>query len=250
MAAPPTGPTDLTGQTAVVTGAARGIGAGTARALSRAGARVIAVDILDCTETCGVITAEGGVAEFVQVDLSDRNAAQQAIEALSDRLGAIDILVAAAGIMPTGSVTSSWDQWDHVQAVNVDGVHAVVRSLWPHMVARGYGKIVLVTSIAAYVGGRIAGSEYMTSKGALLGLGRNLARNGAAHGIYCNIVAPGVIETGMNASLAKPDPSEIPMGRLGTPEDVAEPIVFLASAASNYITGAVIPINGGQLFSA
>jgi len=116
------------------------------------------------------------------------------------------------------------------------------------MVKRGDGRIVLVTSVAARQGGLLAGAEYSASKGALLSYGRHIARNGAARGVRCNIVAPGVIETSMNAHLPKPDPQTLPARRLGTPEDVAGPVVFLCSDRANYITGIELPINGGQLF--
>jgi 3-oxoacyl-[acyl-carrier protein] reductase len=107
---------------------------------------------------------------------------------------------------------------------------------------------VLVSSVAARQGGLLAGAEYSASKGALVSLGRHVARNGAAHGVRCNIVSPGVIETDMNANLPKPDIHTLPARRLGSPQDVAGPVVFLCSDRANYITGIELPVNGGQLF--
>ena len=152
--------------------------------------------------------------------------------------------------MPLGPVVADPAQWDRVIAVNLTGVQNCLAAVWDRMAAAGYGKIVLVSSIAAHAGGSLAGPEYIAAKAGLLGLCRHAARNGGPLGIYCNAVTPGVIETDMNRDIGKPDPQTIPLQRLGTAEDVAGPVRFLCSPASNYVTGAIIPVNGGQLFSA
>jgi len=250
VAAPPTRPAALAGRVALVTGAARGIGAACAVALAEGGADLVLVDLLDCGETAAAVAARGRAAMGLTADVGDRGEVFAAFDAARRRLGRIDILVAAAGIMPAGPVVADAEQWDRVIRVNLTGAQNCVAAAWGIMVAQRGGKIVLVSSIAAHVGGRIAGTEYIAAKAGLLGITRHVARNGGPHGIFCNAVTPGVIETEMNRAIAKPDPATIPLGRLGTPEDVALPVRFLCSDESNYVTGAVLPINGGQLFSA
>jgi 3-oxoacyl-[acyl-carrier protein] reductase len=238
--------TSLQGHVAIVSGAARGIGAASALALAKAGASVAVFDRLSAADT--VAAAEGAFCRGWQLDISDEEAVCAAVAEVVAALGPVSIIVAAAGVMPAGSVNSGLAQWRHVLSVNLDGAHHLVAQCYPGMAARGDGRIVLVSSVAARQGGLLAGAEYSASKGALLSFGRHIARNGAAFGVRCNIVSPGVIETTMNAHLPKPDPQTIPARRLGSSEDVAGPVLFLCSDRANYITGIELPVNGGQLF--
>ena len=238
----------LQGHVAIVTGAARGIGAAAALALAEAGASVAVFDLLAADETVAAATARGAACRGWQLDISHEEAVSAAVAEVVAALGPVSIIVAAAGVMPVGAVDSGIRQWRQVLSVNLDGARHLVAQCYPAMVARHDGRIVLVSSVAARQGGLLAGSEYSASKGALLSFGRHIARNGAAHGVRCNIVSPGVIETAMNAHLPKPDLQTLPARRLGTPEDVAGPVVFLCSDRANYITGIDLPINGGQLF--
>ena len=238
----------LNGHVAIVSGGARGIGAAAALALAEAGASVAIFDLLPAAETVAEATARGAVCRHWVLDVSHEEAVNAAVAEVMATLGPVSVIVAAAGIMPAGSVDSGTAQWRQVLSVNLDGTRHLVAACYPGMAARGDGRIVLVTSVAARQGGLLAGAEYSASKGALLSYGRHIARNGAAHGVRCNIVAPGVIETSMNAHLPKPDPQTLPARRLGTPKDVAGSVVFLCSDRSNYITGIELPINGGQLF--
>jgi 3-oxoacyl-[acyl-carrier protein] reductase len=238
----------LKGHVAIVSGGARGIGAAAALALAEAGASVAVFDLLKAGETVAAATARGGVCRGWQLDISREEAVSAAVAEVVSALGPVSIIVAAAGVMPAGAVDSGLAQWRQVLSVNLDGTRHLVAACYPGMAARGDGRIVLVTSVAARQGGLLAGAEYSASKGALLSYGRHIARNGAAHGVRCNIVAPGVIETAMNAHLPKPDPQTLPARRLGSPDDVAGPVVFLCSDRANYITGIELPINGGQLF--
>lgn len=238
----------LKGHVAIVSGGARGIGAAAAVALAEAGASVAVFDVLAAGETVAEAAARGAACRGWQLDISDEEAVNAAVAEVVAALGPVSVIVAAAGVMPSGAVDSGLAQWRLVLSVNLDGTRHLVAACYPGMAQRGDGRIVLVTSVAARQGGLLAGAEYSASKGALLSLGRHIARNGAAHGVRCNIVAPGVIETSMNAHLPKPDPQTLPARRLGTPEDVAGPVVFLCSDRANYITGIELPINGGQLF--
>ena len=238
----------LKGHVAIVSGGARGIGAAAAVALAEAGASVAVFDVLAAGETVAEAAARGAACRGWQLDISDEEAVNAAVAEVVAALGPVSVIVAAAGVMPSGAVDSGLAQLRQVLSVNLDGTRHLVAACYPGMAQRGDGRIVLVTSVAARQGGLLAGAEYSASKGALLSLGRHIARNGAAHGVRCNIVAPGVIETSMNAHLPKPDPQTLPARRLGTPEYVAGPVVFLCSDRANYITGIELPINGGQLF--
>lgn len=238
----------LAGHVAVVSGAARGIGRAIALALAGDGAAVAALDALDASETAAAAAALGARSRAWTVDVGDEAACQTAVAAAEAALGPISILVCAAGVMPRGAVDSGLAQWRAVLRVNLDGARHLVAACYPGMEARGDGRILLVSSVAARQGGLLAGAEYSASKGALLSFGRHVARNGAARNVRCNIISPGVIETAMNADLPKPDPAALPARRLGAIEDVAGPALFLCSDQASYITGIDLPVNGGQLF--
>ncbi|MBS7699779.1 MULTISPECIES: SDR family NAD(P)-dependent oxidoreductase [unclassified Chelatococcus] len=240
----------LSGQVALVTGGARGIGAAVCQALAQDGATVYAADLLPCDATVAAIAEDGALAHARKLDVADR----QACVALADEVMAaeqrLDILVCNAGICPPGEVTGNWAQWDRVIDVNVNGTQACIAACWPHMMARGYGRIVLVSSMAYYQGGVIVGTEYSASKGAVAAMTRHVARNGGPHGILCNAVAPGVIATDMTASFSKPDPQAIPLRRVGTAEDVAGPVRFLCGPYSAYMTGTILNVTGGIVLAA
>ena len=248
MPAPLSCTTDMTGQVAFVTGGARGIGAAVCRTLADAGVDVAAGDLGDCAATVADAEARGRRAMALEVDVTDRAAAAAAVDGIVEDFGRLDILVCCAGIMPKGGMEVGTEQWERVNKVNVDGTYYCIAAAWPHMVAAAYGKIVTIASMAAHQGGLAIGPEYSTSKGAIVALTRHTARNGGPHNIYCNTVSPGVIATELNADFNKPPLDAIPLGRIGDPEDVAEPIRFLCSPASNYVTGAVLPISGGIFF--
>ncbi len=239
----------MTDQVAVVTGAARGIGAATCRTLADAGVDVVAADLLDCSETAMAVRERGRRGLALKLDVADRDAVKRAVDGIVEDFGRLDILVCNAGICPAGDMVADPEQWDRVLRVNLDGAFNCIAGAWPHMRARRYGKIVTVSSMAAHRGGVIVGPEYSASKGAIVSMTHHAARNGGPYNIYCNCVSPGIIDTDMTAGFAKPDLAGIPLGREGKAEDVAEPIRFLCSPASNYITGIVSPIAGGLFFN-
>ncbi|GHC67442.1 SDR family NAD(P)-dependent oxidoreductase [Limoniibacter endophyticus] len=243
-------PSYLDGQVALVTGAARGIGAATARALAEVGATVVIADVLDCRPVVDALEADGLKAFALKLDVTDREGCAEAVNDIVASHGSIDILIANAGICPPGKVTGNWEQWDHVIDVNINGTQNCVAAAWEHMVANGYGRIVLVSSMAFYQGGVIVGTEYSASKGAVAAMTRHLARNGGQHGILCNAVAPGVIATEMTSSFSKPDASAIPVRRVGTAEEVAGPIRFLCSPDAAYMTGTILNVTGGIVLAA
>ena len=248
MTAPLSSNTDMTDQVAFVTGAARGIGAAVCRTLADAGVDIFATDLLDCADTVAEVEERGRRAVGLKLDVTDRAAVEAGVEGVVKEFGRLDILVCSAGIMPPGGMVSATEQWEQVNKVNVDGTYYCIAAAWRHMVAAEFGKIVTIASMAAHQGSLAIGPEYSTSKGAIIALTRHTARNGGPHNIYCNTVSPGVIATDLNVDFNKPPLDAIPLRRVGDPEDVAEPVRFLCSPASNYVTGAVLPISGGFFF--
>lgn len=240
----------LKGQVSLVTGGARGIGAAVGKRLAEWGAVVWLADVLSWEETVADIVANGGTAFAHDLDVTDRAACRDLTGMITSESGRIDILVANAGICPRGTVAGDWVQWDRVIDVNVHGTQNCVAAVWDQMVSQKYGRIVLVSSMAFYQGGLIVGTEYSASKGAVVGMTRHIARNGGRHGITCNAVAPGVIETDMTAAFSKPDLEAVPLRRLGSPDDVAGPIRFLCGPDSSYMTGTVLNVTGGIVLAA
>jgi len=235
----------LQGQVAIVTGAARGIGAAAASVLAARGAKVHATDVLDCAATVAGITAAGGLAEAHTLDVRDREGCAGLAAEVLEHDGRVDALVCNAGVCPPGSVAGDWEQWDRVLDVNLHGTQNCVAAVWDAMRTARSGRIVILSSMAYYRGGVIVGSEYSASKAALIGLTRHIARNGGEYGINCNAVAPGIIETDMTADFDKPELDEIPLRRYGTAAEVAGPISFLCGPESGYITGTVLNVTGG-----
>ena len=235
-------PFDLTGRRIMITGGASGIGAATARLCARLGATPIIADRQDATILRDEILAAGGHAETVACDVTDRAAVDRAVAAS----GRIDGLVACSGILPF----EDWDNpdWDEAFArtsdVNVRGVLLCARAVLPGMIERRDGRIVLISSVAARMGGLLSGPHYVASKGAINAVLKWLARRGAPHNVLVNGVAPGLTQTpmvaGQQANLAA-----IPVGRSATPEEIAAPIAFLLSPAANYVCGLMMDVNGG-----
>jgi len=241
---------DLAGKVALVTGAAAGIGRACARLLAEAGARVLVVDInLPGAEEVAA-SLPGAVA--IRCDMGDPDD----IAALCSRVladyGAPDILVNNAGWVTYrgGIATVSREIWDRMMAINLRGTFLLCQGLIEGMKARGSGSIINFASMAARQGSLESSIDYAASKGGVLALTRTLAREVGPSGVRVNAVAPGTIAT---APVAKQMSGRedavcatIPMRRMGTPEDVARVVLFLASDLSGYVTGAVIDINGGQ----
>lgn len=251
-----TSPFALDGRVAVVTGARRGIGLAIAEALASAGADVVGVSArleADGGEPRRRVEALGRRFWSMPTDLSERRAVGELIARLRDLEAPVDILVNNAGtIHRAPAADHSVEAWDRVLEVNLSAPFLLARSLGADMAARGHGKIIFTASLLSFQGG-INVSAYTASKHALAGLTRALANEWAPCGVNVNAVAPGYIETDNTLALRE-DPirsrailERIPAGRWGMPEDIAGAVVFLASGASDYVNGTVLPVDGGWL---
>jgi NAD(P)-dependent dehydrogenase (short-subunit alcohol dehydrogenase family) len=234
-------PFSLEGKNVLVLGAAGGIGRACALCLSRLGARVWLADLEPPAALAGEIEAAGGHAVALACDAARRDSVEAAVEAC----GPLDAAVYTAAINP-------WDDWrepgwdsafDRVIAVNLKGAIDFSRAAMAGMKGRG-GRIVLISSLAGRSGGLIASPHYVASKGGMNALVKWLARQGAADNVLVNAVAPASIRTPMMEGQPV-DLGRIPLGRMGDPEEVAGPVVFLCSPAASYITGTIIDVNGG-----
>jgi 3alpha(or 20beta)-hydroxysteroid dehydrogenase len=241
----------LTGKVALITGAARGMGAAHARAMAREGAKVAIADIAaEAGEQLAAdLRADGGAAFYRDHDVTDPAAWQDLVAAVESTHGPIDVLVNNAGIqMRSVGIEADDDEWAKVTAVNQRGVFLGMRAVIPGMAERGGGSVINVASTAALVG--MPGSiPYQASKAAVLGMTRGAAVSYGPNNVRVNAICPGLIVTGMTAS-ASPEAVEamkaqIPLRRDGRPEEVSAAVVFLASDESSYITAAVLPIDGG-----
>lgn len=244
----------LEDKAAIITGAGRGIGLGIALAFAREGARValceLDVSLLD--GALAEVEALGGQGLAFPMDVTSREQIDGVVRQVSDRWGAIDILVNNAGIyevLPVEEITE--EQWDRVLAVNLKGAFLFCQAVIPQMKRQGAGRIVSMASSAGKTGGTLAGAHYSVSKAGIICLTKQLARELGPHGITVNAVAPGRVDTPM-IRVASEEENEAfrlrtPLGRLGTPEDVASAVVFLASEEAGFITGEILDVNGGLL---
>lgn len=240
---------DLSGKNALVTGGAAGIGRDCALLLADAGANIAVADInLDGAQET-LATVGQGLA--LRCDLGDPSDVESMSRQLLEETGGVDILVNCAGLIvyKRGIQSVSVEEWDHVLDVNLRGTYLVCRSLMEGMKGRGWGKIINFASLAARVGGIEAGIHYAASKAGVIGFTRTLAKEGGPYGINVNAVAPGIILTAPVEDQLRGRHQmyvdQIPLGRLGKPRDVANVVLFLASPLSDYITGAVLDVNGG-----
>ena len=244
----------LAGKTIMVTGANTGIGQGIALSIGRAGGRVIGVGRSTMDETGELMTSIGAELVAVQADLGSTSDAQAMFEAVWDRHGPIDGLVNNAGIIKrVDAVDFTEDDWDSVMDINLKTMFFLSQSLGRKAIeAEREARIVNIASMLSFQGG-IRVASYTASKSGVLGITRLLANEWAARGINVNAVAPGYIETNNTEALRNdPDRSaailgRIPAGRWGVPSDIGDAAVFLLAPASNYMHGAVIPVDGGWL---
>jgi NAD(P)-dependent dehydrogenase (short-subunit alcohol dehydrogenase family) len=252
---------DFTGKIAIVTGGAMGIGEATARKLAGLGASVAILDINGDAgpKSAAAIANNGHICEFFPCNVGVGEEVSQAVDAVIQKHGAIDILVSNAGIQLYGdAVTTSEEEWDRLMGINLKGCFLSAKYAVPYMIDRG-GAIVIVGSVQSMTA--ISNSiAYVTSKHGLLGLTRAMSLDYAHKGIRVNCVCPGTIDTPMLhwAAGLSDDPEKViktcdrmhPLGRIGRPEEVADAIAYLASPMASFITGAALLVDGGMLVPA
>lgn len=236
---------------AIVTGASRGIGRGIALELAARGATVVAVARGEHAEPVAAeIRAAGGAAEAVGADVADRAAVEALVAGVLARHGRIDVLVNNAGIARDQlMLRMKAAEWDEVIATNLTAAFTLCQAALKPMIRQRAGRIVAIGSVVGQTG-NAGQANYAASKAGLIGFAKALAREVASRNVTVNVVAPGLIDTDMTRAIAEGAreawASQIPLGRLGSPRDVASAVCFLASDEASYITGQVLAVNGGM----
>ncbi|MDO6603510.1 SDR family NAD(P)-dependent oxidoreductase [Arenibacter palladensis] len=242
----------LEGQVAIVTGGARGIGEGICKVFCNEGATVALWDVLDeGQKTADKIAKNGGKIFYQNVDVSSQESVDKAVTKLISEYGKIDILINNAGIIRDRSILKmSREEWDQVMHVNVDSLYITAKAVVPHMKAANYGRIISASSINAFHGA-FGQTNYSASKAAIVGFTHSLCREVGKYNITVNAVAPGFIKTEMTDSMPQDviqaGISMIPVGRIGTPEDMGHAYLFLASKEAGFISGHTLHANGGAM---
>ena len=241
----------LEGQVAIVTGGARGIGKGICEVFCNEGATVALWDVLDGCETVDQISKNGGKIFYQKVDVTSKKSVDSAVAEIINDHGKIEILINNAGIIRDRSfLKMSEEEWDSVINVNLKSLYVVTRAVLPHMKENGYGRIVSASSING-TAGAFGQTNYCATKAGISGFTRALCKEVGKHGITANAVAPGFVKSVMSDSM----PEEIiqagikmiPVGRIGTPEDMGHAYLFLASKEAGFISGITLHANGGAM---
>jgi NAD(P)-dependent dehydrogenase (short-subunit alcohol dehydrogenase family) len=245
----------ITGQVAVVTGAARGIGFAIAQALGQCGARVAIADLdAAAADTAARQLCELGIdAIGVAVDVADEAQVHAMVAAVEQALGGVDILVNNAGIVSTGPLLEvSAAEWNRVMAIDLTSVFFCAKAVLPGMMQRRAGRIINIASVAGKRGGGLLGNScYAAAKGGVIALTKGLAREAGPFNITANAITPALTDTDMTRALS-PEArarvlADMPLGRAGTPRDIAAAVCFLASGAASFVTGEIMDVDGGYM---
>jgi 3-oxoacyl-[acyl-carrier protein] reductase len=244
--------TRLEGQVALVTGATRGIGRAIAHELARAGATVVGTATTDAgaARITEDLAAAGNSGSGIRLDVADGAAVEAALADIESRFGAIAILVNNAGITRDNLLLRMKDdEWDAVMATNLKPAFRLAKGVLRGMMKARHGRIIQIGSVVG-TSGNPGQANYSAAKAALVGFTKSLAQEVGSRNITINCIAPGFVDTDMTKALPEPQRAKllekIPLGRLGSPEDIAHAVVFLASAQAGYITGATLHVNGGM----
>lgn len=242
----------LEGQVVIITGGARGIGEGICKIFCNEGATVALWDVLEeGRKTADNIAKVGGKIFYQNVDVSDQDSVDKAVAKVISEYGKIDVLINNAGIIRDRSILKmSRREWDQVMRVNVDSLYITAKAVVPHMKTAKYGRIISASSINAFQGA-FGQTNYSASKAAIVGFTHSLCREVGKYNITVNVVAPGFIKTEMTDSMpedvVQAGISMIPVGRIGTPEDMGHAYLFLASKEAGFISGHTLHANGGAM---
>ncbi len=237
-------------QTALVTGASRGIGAAIARAFCDEGANVVLWDVLEeGASLAQTLSQVGGSASFNKIDITDAAQVAAGVAAIIQQYGKIDILINNAGIIRDRSFLKMSDQeWFDVINVNLHGTYVVTKAVAPHMKEAGYGRIISASSINGLTGA-FGQTNYSSSKAAIIGFTKALAKELGKYGVTVNCIAPGFVKTDMTDSIPEEivahSIAQIPVKRIAQPEDLAHAYLFLADRKSGFINGETLNVNGG-----
>lgn len=244
---------NLSGRVALVTGASQGIGEAIAKALAKQGALVVCAARTEgkLTAVAEAIRSEGGKADVVVMDLSSTESVKAAVATTVERHGAIHCLINNAGITRDKLlIQMKEDDWDAVLNTNLKGAYTAIQAATKPMMKQRFGRIVNIASVVGQMG-NAGQANYVAAKAGLIGLTKSVARELASRNVTANAVTPGYIETDMTASLPDDVKAEftkqIPLGRMGSPGDIASAVAFLCSDEAGYVTGQVLSVNGGML---
>ena len=246
---------ELHDKVAIVTGAGRGIGKAIASLLAQQGAAVVMAEMAAYgAEAAAGLAASGADAIYLQVDVSDSESVAHMVEHTIEEYGTVDIVVNNAGVRPTRPfLEMSLSEWEQVLRVNLTGTFNCCAAVGPLMVERRWGRIVNISSLAAQRGSTGGHSHYAAAKAGITGFSKSLARELAPFGVTVNVVSPGWIDTegweGQLEGRRETYAAQVPVGRLGTPGDVAYAVAFLVSEQASYLTGITLPVNGGLFIS-
>jgi NAD(P)-dependent dehydrogenase (short-subunit alcohol dehydrogenase family) len=243
--------TALEGTTVLITGAGSGIGKASAALIGAAGAHVIVADVRGAEESAKEIVAAGGTATAVDHDVRHSSSWKGVVDDAIAAHGRIDTLVNVAGVVTQGLdtvVDQTEEEWDRVHSVNLKGAWLGMKTVYPHFIEHGGGRVVNVSSLAGLIG-MVNVMSYSASKGGLIGLTRQAAIEYAPHKIHVNVVCPGIIETPMlgeiSPELYDACVAGTPLGRLGEPADIGHTVMHLLGPGGNFVTGQVFPVDGG-----
>ena len=243
---------NLTGQTAIVTGASQGLGKAMAIELARNGARIacIARTTEKLADTVNTIVQAGGAAEAFSCDVKNKESVEKVVDGIAENWGRLDILVNNAGVTRDNLLPRMMDdEWDDVINTNLRGAFLFMRAASRHMMRARYGRVINISSVSGLIGNK-GQTNYSASKAGLIGITRSLSKELASRKVTVNAVCPGFIESEMTKILGDAILEEvkknIPAKRIGTADEVAAAVLFLASPAASYITGAVLTVDGGM----
>lgn len=239
---------------AIITGAGQGIGRAIALGLAREGAKIVIADVNaeGANSVKGEIEAGGGTALAIRTDVSDEASVQGMVQKSLDEFGRLDILINNAGIYPVSSVEEMREEdWDRVIGTNLVGAFLCSKAVVTQFLKQGNGRIISMTSGRAFQGAK-NGAHYAASKAGIIGFSKSLALELARHGITVNVICPGVTDTAQprghqTEQELYAQAQKVPLGRIGQPEDLVGPAIFLASDAARFITGQTLLVNGGSI---